>query len=90
MLIVIFYCYHVFFSFRKCVNDVKELKDLFVNSKLARCRSRFVLPVILFENKVLRITTSACYNDLCVYIVITRICSLLLGNPSLRGLNLLT
>ncbi|XP_064399959.1 myotubularin-related protein 14-like isoform X3 [Halichondria panicea] len=33
------------------VNEVKEIKELMTTAKLARCRSRFVLPVILFENK---------------------------------------
>lgn len=33
------------------VNDAKKLKDLFVKARFARCRSRFVVPVILFEGK---------------------------------------
>ncbi|CAH3117800.1 unnamed protein product [Porites lobata] len=32
-------------------NDAKKLKDLFVKARFARCRSRFVVPVILFEGK---------------------------------------
>ena len=32
--------------------DVTKLKDLFSKAKMARCRSRFVVPVILFEGKV--------------------------------------
>ena len=34
------------------VNDARKLKDLFVKARFARCRSRFVVPVILFEGKV--------------------------------------
>lgn len=33
-------------------NDARELRDLFVKARFARCRSRFVVPVILFEGKV--------------------------------------
>lgn len=33
------------------VNDARKLKDLFVKARFARCRSRFVVPVILFEGK---------------------------------------
>lgn len=32
-------------------NDARELRDLFVKARFARCRSRFVVPVILFEGK---------------------------------------
>lgn len=32
-------------------NDTKKLKDLFMKARFARCRSRFVVPVILFEGK---------------------------------------
>ena len=35
--------------------DVNQLKELFNKAKIARCRSRFVVPVILYEGKV-RIT----------------------------------
>lgn len=33
------------------VNDARKLRDLFVKARFARCRSRFVVPVILFEGK---------------------------------------
>ncbi|KAJ7376562.1 Myotubularin- protein 14 [Desmophyllum pertusum] len=32
-------------------NDARKLRDLFVKARFARCRSRFVVPVILFEGK---------------------------------------
>ena len=32
--------------------DLVKLKDLYNKAKQARCRSRFVAPVILFEGKV--------------------------------------
>ena len=33
-------------------NDTAQLKELISTARYARCRSRFVMPVILFENKV--------------------------------------
>jgi len=33
------------------VNDARKLKELFLKARIARCRSRFVVPVILFEGK---------------------------------------
>ena len=41
------YCFSV-----ESLYDVTKLKDLFSKAKMARCRSRFVVPVILFEGKV--------------------------------------
>lgn len=38
--------------FRCRVNDASQLKDLFTTARFARCRSRFVMPVLLFEGKV--------------------------------------
>ena len=35
------------------VNDTAKLKELIATARFARCRSRFVMPVILFENKVI-------------------------------------
>ena len=34
------------------MNDVPKLRELILSAKFARCRSRFVVPVILYENKV--------------------------------------
>ena len=34
------------------VNDTAQLKELISTARYARCRSRFVMPVILFNNKV--------------------------------------
>ena len=34
------------------VNDAMKVKELISTARFARCRSRFVMPVILYENKV--------------------------------------
>lgn len=34
------------------INDTTKLKELFTTARFARCRSRFVIPVLLYENKV--------------------------------------
>ena len=34
------------------VNDAVKLKELITTARFARCRSRFIMPVILFGNKV--------------------------------------
>lgn len=34
------------------MNDVPKLRELIPPARFARCRSRFVVPVILFQNKV--------------------------------------
>ena len=34
------------------INDTAKLKELFTTARFARCRSRFVIPVLLYENKV--------------------------------------
>lgn len=34
------------------INDSSNLRELFMKARFARCRSRFVIPVILYENKV--------------------------------------
>lgn len=41
-----------FFVYSQKVNDARKLKELFLKARIARCRSRFVVPVILFEGKV--------------------------------------
>ena len=41
-----------FFIHSQKANDARKLRDLFVKARFARCRSRFVVPVILFEGKV--------------------------------------
>ena len=54
-----FFCYEavqqftviVYMNFRR-VNDTVKLKELITTARFARCRSRFVMPVILYENKV--------------------------------------
>ncbi|XP_031571957.1 myotubularin-related protein 14-like [Actinia tenebrosa] len=33
------------------INESSNLRELFMKARFARCRSRFVIPVILFENK---------------------------------------
>ena len=42
----------LFFVRVESLYDVSQLKDLFNKAKFARCRSRFVVPVILLEGKV--------------------------------------
>jgi len=39
---------------RKNLNDTAALRDLIPSARFARCRSRFVMPVILYRNKVCR------------------------------------
>ena len=34
------------------INHAVRLKELIATARFARCRSRFVMPVILFESKV--------------------------------------
>ncbi|XP_065829731.1 myotubularin-related protein 14-like [Oscarella lobularis] len=36
---------------RECVNDAGKLTNMMQKAKRARCRSRFVVPVILYQNK---------------------------------------
>ena len=38
--------------FRERLVDNKVIKELIHKCRIARCRSRFIVPVILFENKV--------------------------------------
>jgi len=40
------------FIIRTKVNDAVKLKEMFTTARFARCRSRFLMPVLLFENKV--------------------------------------
>ena len=47
------------------MNDARKLKDLFVKARFARCRSRFVVPVILFEGKVKVVSSLFAHCLLC-------------------------
>ena len=42
-----------FLFFRvESIYDVNQIRELFKQGRFARCRSRFVVPVILYEGKV--------------------------------------
>lgn len=45
---ILLHCVYMFFR----VNDAMKVKELISTARFARCRSRFVMPVILYENKV--------------------------------------
>ena len=40
------------FSRVESIYDVNQMRDLFKQGRFARCRSRFVVPVMLYEGKV--------------------------------------
>ena len=67
------------------VNDAVKLKELITTARFARCRSRFVMPVILYENKVGIIISTymcimLCLCNMCVALASTCIqCHLYLG-----------
>ena len=45
-------CLVFYACIRVKINDTTKLKELFTTARFARCRSRFVIPVLLYENKV--------------------------------------
>ena len=51
------------------VNDAAKLKELIATARFARCRSRFVMPVILYENKV-SIEYNVIYTIRCVHVLV--------------------
>jgi hypothetical protein len=48
----ILYLLVVLLLYRVKINDISQLKPLIGKARLARCRSRFVVPVISFSGKV--------------------------------------
>lgn len=44
--------------------QISKLQDLVNRSKLARCRGRFVCPVILYNGKVKRSNITSCFQEL--------------------------
>ena len=47
-VLILLHCVCMYFR----VNDAMKVKELISTARFARCRSRFVMPVILYENKV--------------------------------------
>ena len=42
------------------IQSIVDIRDLFVRSRIARCRSRFVVPVILVDGKVCLLLKRSC------------------------------